>query len=259
MEENKSSWLVPVAIVICILLIGGAVYYKDKVKPGNNATSTASSISPALSQILEPAKDVNMSVFRTVDATDKLRGSASAPIKVVVYTDLECPACKYFHQQLKLVEDKYVTSGKLAVVYRDFPLDALHPKARNEFLAAECVNSLGGNEKYWQFIDKIFEITPANNGLDPAKLDETAKSFGVDSKTFTACMSTKKFADKIQASVTEGEKLGVNGTPFFVIVTPDQSIPVFGGVPADRLSAAFDVLLGTAPATTEATASTTAQ
>jgi protein-disulfide isomerase len=256
MEENRSSLAVPIAIIICILVVAGAFYFKDQNPNAKNGL-TASSTSSELSQLLPVAEGINMAKFRPVDASDKIRGSINAPIKLVVYTDLECPACKYFHQQLKTIESKYVTSGSVAIIYRDFPLDSLHSKARNEFLAAECVNEIGGSEKFWQFVDKIFEITPANNGLDPAKLGETAKALSIDTKAFNACMTAKKYAANIQKSVDEATTLGAQGTPFFVLVTPNQSIPVFGGLPALRLGEVFDLLLGVTP-TPAVTASTTA-
>ncbi|MFA6254210.1 MAG: thioredoxin domain-containing protein [Candidatus Paceibacterota bacterium] len=259
MNENRSSLAVPIAIIVCILIIIGAFYYQSQ-NPGKPASNqTASSTVPAeLSQILPPAENIDMAKFRSVDATDKIRGSANAPIKLVVYTDLECPACKYFHTQLKTLEGRYVPEGTVAIIYRDFPLDSLHSKSRTESLAAECVNETGGLEKYWQFVDKIFEITPSNNGLDLAKLGETAKALGIDTKTFDACVASKKYADKIQKSVDEALALGAQGTPFFVLVTPNQNIPVFGGIPADRLAAAFDLLLGKT-SDSPASASTTAQ
>ncbi len=261
MNENRSSLVVPIAIIVCILIIAGAFYYQGKnpQAPSNTASSTPTQ----LSQLLPPADGINMAKFRPVDATDKIRGSASAPIKIVVYTDLECPACKYFHQQTQAIQANYVDTGKVAIIYRDFPLDQLHSKSRNEFLAAECVNEIGGTDKFYQFVDQIFVITPSNNGLDPAKLGETAKALGVDTKSFDACMTAKKYADQIQKSVDEAIALGAQGTPFWILVAPDNStIPVFGGVPADRLGQAFDLILGTpapaTPAVTIPTASTTA-
>ncbi|MFA5291216.1 MAG: thioredoxin domain-containing protein [Candidatus Paceibacterota bacterium] len=253
MNENRSSLAIPIAIVVCILIVAGAFYYQSQNPSQPKDGETASSTAPTeLSQLLSPADGVNLSKFRPADASDKIRGSINAPIKLVIYTDLECPACKYFHQQVKAIEANYVTTGKVAVIYRDFPLDQLHPKARTEFLAAECVNEVGGNEKFWQFIDKIFEVTPSNNGLELAKLGEAAKALGVGNKTFESCMTTKKYADKIQKSVDEATALGAQGTPFFVLVAPNQTIPVFGGVPAERLSATFDLILGV-PATTAST------
>ncbi|MFA5000673.1 MAG: thioredoxin domain-containing protein [Candidatus Paceibacterota bacterium] len=258
MEEKRSSLAIPIAVIICILILIGAFYYQSQ-NP-RQPTEQLGTLPTGISELLPIAEGVNLSQFRPVDNTDHLRGSATAPIKVVVYTDLECPACKYFHTELRKLDTAYVATGKVAIVIRDFPLDSLHAKSRNEFLAAECVNEIGGNEKFWQFVDQIFEITSSNDGLDPAKLDETAKNLAIDTKDFEACMTAKKYANKIQESVDEAMALGAQGTPFFVLVTPDQNIPVFGGLPAERLAAAFDLLLNPTPAESPVlpTASTTA-
>jgi protein-disulfide isomerase len=273
MEESKSSWLVPVAIIVCILLIGGAVYFKDKTGAvgGNNASSTGAA-SQALDKILTLDDgrggifDVNqfdLSKLRPVDNTDHILGNPNAPVKIIAYTDLECPACKYYHAQLQGLETKYVATGKLAIVYRAFPLDQIHSKVRAEFLAAECVNELGGNDKYWEFVDKIFEITPSNNGLDPVKLGETAKALGINMKSFDACVAANKYADKIQNSEDEAMALRAPGTPTTFIVDPQGGISPRGfAYQTEALSAAVDLLLTltptqTAPAAVAPAATTT--
>lgn len=253
MDENRSSFALPIVIIIGLLIVVGAFYYKSQNPQANKPTPT---IPTELSQLLPIANGIDLTKFRPVDNTDKILGSADAPIKLVVYTDLECPACKYFHEQLKLVEAKYITTGEVTVIYRDLPLDSLHSKSRGEFLAAECVNEIGGNDKFWQFVDKIFEVTPSNDGLDPAVLTQTANSLGIDSASFDACVKANKYAGQIQKSIDEALALGVPGTPFFVLVTPDQTVPVFGGVPADSLSTVFDLLLGKTSDTPTVTAST---
>lgn len=239
MDDNKSSWLVPVAIVACLLMIAGAVYYKDAGRPAKD-----SAIWPAgLEKIIEKPQGIDISTFSPITSDDKVKGSVDAPLKLVVYTDLECPACKLYHQQLLSLEEDYIKTGKLAIVLRNFPLDSLHAKARQEHLATECVAGLGGQDKYWQVVDKIFEITTSNDGLDLAKLPEIAKGVGIDEKDFQACMDTKKYADDIEADVQEAIKMGAKGTPFSVLVTKNINIPIYGAYPAERLKAAFDLLL----------------
>lgn len=242
MNENRSSLVVPIALIVFIIVIIIAFYYQ-KQNPGQN--NYRSSVSSELSQFISPASGVNLAKFRPVDNTDKVRGSTNAPIKLVVYTDLECPACKFFHEQLKILENDYVKNGSLAIIYRDFPLDSLHTKSRTEFLAAECVNEIGGLEKYWQFMDKIFEITPSSDGLDLVELDNTARNLGIEMTSFEACMQSNKYATKIQSSVEEAVAMGAKGTPFLVIISGNQIIPVFGGIPAERLAGALDLLLTT--------------
>jgi protein-disulfide isomerase len=106
-----------------------------------------------------------------VTAADHIRGDISAPVKIVEYSDLECPFCKRFHTTLQeIMKSSYGTENKVAWVFREFPLAQLHPKAVKEAEAAECVAELGGNEAYWKFIDKVEEVTPGNNKLDEAKI-----------------------------------------------------------------------------------------
>jgi protein-disulfide isomerase len=99
---------------------------------------------------------------------DHIKGDISAPVKIVEYSDLECPFCKRFHTTMQDVVKSY--DGKVAWVFRQFPLAQLHPKAVKEAEAAECVASLGGNAAFWKFIDKVEEVTPGNNKLDEAKI-----------------------------------------------------------------------------------------
>src|SRR5574343_1436136 len=105
----------------------------------------------------------------------------------VEYSDTECPFCKQFHSTLRQMMDEYGKDGKVAWVYRHFPIDGLHPKARKEAEATECANELGGPSKFWEYTNMIYERTPGNDGLDPANLPKFAKEIGLDEKAFTEC------------------------------------------------------------------------
>lgn len=102
---------------------------------------------------------------RSVNEGDHLRGDPKATVKIVEFSDLECPFCKNFHFTMQQIMSEY--PGKVSWAYRHFPLDSLHPKARKEAEASECAAELGGNDGFWSYVDKLFEITPSNNGLDP--------------------------------------------------------------------------------------------
>lgn len=112
-----------------------------------------------------PKTSDESSNVRSVGDSDHLRGDPKATVKVVEFSDLECPFCKNFHRTMQQVMEEY--SDKVAWVYRHFPLDSLHPKARKEAEATECAAELQGNDGFWAYVDKLFEITPSNNGLDP--------------------------------------------------------------------------------------------
>lgn len=101
-------------------------------------------------------------------AKDHLFGNPNADVKIITHTDLECPFCKRFHATMEGVMKEY--GQKIAWVIRPFPLAQLHDKAPLEAEAAECANELGGNAKFWEYVNLLEQITPANNGFDPALL-----------------------------------------------------------------------------------------
>lgn len=115
------------------------------------------------------AKDANLEKMAPVTAADHIRGDINAPVKVVLYSDLECPFCKRFHGTMQDIMKAYSTD-KVAWVFRPFPIAQLHPKAVKEAEAAECAAEIGGNDAFWKFIDKVEEVTPGNNKLDEAKI-----------------------------------------------------------------------------------------
>jgi protein-disulfide isomerase len=97
------------------------------------------------------------------------------------------------------------------MVYRDFPLDRLHPQARAAAEAARCAGEQG---KFWEFHDKIYAGDP--DGAGPT-MQLYAQQLDLDAAKFEACRSTRKFQAQVQADVVEGIKLGVSGTPAFFI------------------------------------------
>jgi protein-disulfide isomerase len=105
-----------------------------------------------------------------VTEKDHIAGNPQADLMIVEYSDPECPFCKRFHETMMQAMDEYGKQGKVAWVYRHFPLDSIHSKARHEAEAVECAGELGGNEKFWEYLNKLEEITPANNQLDPTLL-----------------------------------------------------------------------------------------
>jgi protein-disulfide isomerase len=101
-----------------------------------------------------------------VTEKDFIVGNPNAEIKIVEYSDTECPFSKRFHQTMLDVMKEYEAGGKVAWVYRYFPLDSLHQKARLEAEAVACAAEQGGNTKFWEYLDLLFKVTPSNDGLD---------------------------------------------------------------------------------------------
>jgi protein-disulfide isomerase len=91
-----------------------------------------------------------------VSDSDHFRGSRDAKVVFVEYSDYDCPFCSRLHPTLKRLVDEY--DGRVAWVYRHFPLTQLHPQARDVSIAAECAAELGGNDAFWEFTDRYFEV-----------------------------------------------------------------------------------------------------
>jgi protein-disulfide isomerase len=240
----KSQYVLPVTIVVAGALIAGAVFLVGK----NNAP--ASTTTPVSDKITARAYDPSI---------DHILGDPNAPVKVVEYADLECPFCKTFQTTMHQVMDYYGASGKVAWVYRPFPLAQLHSKAPKEAEAAECAADQGGDAEFYKYIDQVYAVTPSENGLDPAQLPAIAQQQGLNMTTFNQCLNSGKYAAKIQNSYNEAIKEGGQGTPFILIMVGNEAVTLQGAQPYDSMRAAIDaVLSGTSAGTLPAASSTPA-
>ncbi len=209
MDSQKNSISIPAAIIAAGIIVAGAVFLSRGAPVTESVRNTEPGIANTVSELYNvPA----------VTSADHILGNPNALIKLVEYSDLECPACKVFHPSVKQVIDQYGKNGQVAWIYRHFPLVQLHPKAQREAEAAECAAELGGNTKFWAFIDRLFEITPANDRLDPAELPKIAAYIGLDEKLFTACLESGKYKKAVEDSINAALELGANGTPSTYLV-----------------------------------------
>ncbi|HVH68152.1 MAG TPA: DsbA family protein [Gemmatimonadales bacterium] len=173
-------------------------------------------------------------------ATDGFRGytlgAATAPVEVTEYSDFECPFCASFATvQMPVVREQLIVPGKLRWRFRDFPLPS-HRYSRYAALAAECAGEQG---KFWEMHDQLFYHHQwAQTGDNPRSLfRDFARSVGVDLDKYDACMDSQRYAGRIEASVQEGEALGVRGTPSFYV----NGRP-FGRATSDDFKALVDSL-----------------
>jgi len=159
-------------------------------------------------------------------------GAKDAPVTIVEFTDFQCPYCKATQATLKDLRDKY--GDKIRLVHMDFPLP-FHSHAMDAANAARCANDQG---KFWEFHDALF----ANQSkLAPADLKATAKSLGMNSAEFDACLDKAKYDSQIKADQAAGEKLGVDGTPAFFI----DGRPLTGAQPPPKFEELIDDELAT--------------
>ncbi|MBI2036725.1 thioredoxin domain-containing protein, partial [Candidatus Microgenomates bacterium] len=132
--------------------------------------------------------------------------------------------------------------GQIAWVYRHFPLDSIHPRARPAALAAECVASLGGNDAFWNYVDKLFEGAPVT--LTDDQLKTIAAGLGVNASQFDDCFKSRQFEDKINADLQDGQNGGITGTPGTIVIDGKggkQLIP--GALPYEQVKGIIEEVL----------------
>jgi protein-disulfide isomerase len=137
-------------------------------------------------------------------------GSADAPITIVEFADFQCYYCGKARERIS--ELKRLYGKKLRIVYKNFPLP-MHTEARPAAEAGLCVNEQG-TEKFWKFYEIVYDNQKSWTKDD---FKEYAKKAGADVRKFEECFDAKKFAPQIEASMQEGQKLGVNTTPSFFV------------------------------------------
>jgi len=228
---NKNNLLVPGAIIVAGLLITGSVFMTKNGSDGSSTDKNGEKVAAYQNAKLSP--------------DDHIVGSPDAPIIIVEYSDMECPFCKSFHQTMRQVMDEYLDTGKIAWVYRHFPIAGLHSKAPREAAATECAASLGGEEVFWEYLNTIFDITPSNNKLDLEKLPEVAESMGIDRDAFLECVDDGTHTKKIQDQARGAQDLGARGTPYSIgIVKDGDNFVIPGALPYSDVVQAIEKALG---------------
>lgn len=236
MNDTYKQLAVPIAIVLAGALVAGAVLYSNGDGAGRPSAQSETSPSAFDSRGIESIKPVT--------ASDHILGNPKALVTVVEFSDTECPFCKSFHPTMHRLIEEYGASGEVAWVYRHFPLDQIHPKARKEAEATECANELGGNTAFWAYLDRLFEVTPSNNNLDPAELFTVAEFVGLDKARFEQCLSSGKYAEHVADDLADAITSGGGGTPYSIVIAPNgQKFPVSGAQPYEAVRQVVEAAL----------------
>ena len=159
------------------------------------------------------AATADKAVLGNVMPGDHVLGSPNAPITVIEYASLTCSHCAHFHTQiLPEIKKKWIDTGKVKLVYRDFPLDQVAVKAAQ---IAECA----GNDKYFGVLDIIFRGQPQwATASDPlAEIAKPLRIAGMGENEIKACLANDAMSNAVLNDYKSGEALGVNSTPTLFI------------------------------------------
>ena len=178
-------------------------------------------------------EDTNPSVgaknLKPITDQDHVRGSKDAPIKLVEFSDFQCPYCGKVHPTLQQLVDDY--SGKVTWVYKHFPV--ISPDSRKVSEASECAAEQG---KFWEYTDGLY----ANQSLiNQDYLSQLASEIGLNQDKFDKCLSSGKYASKVAEHEQEARSVGVTGTPGIYV----NDVLIKGAVPIEQFRQVIDSML----------------
>ena len=156
------------------------------------------------------------------------KGPATAPVTIVEFQDFHCPFCQRVQPTLIQLAARY--GDRIRLVYRDFPIDSLHPQARNAHEAARCANAQG---RFWAYHDALYSKTPKATSED---LKAIARQVDLEMEAFERCLNARTYRSAVQQDIDEGTRVGVTGTPTFFI----NGRVVSGAQPLDSFTRIVD-------------------
>lgn len=237
------------AILIGAILISLSILISSGVIKINPGTTTPVGQAVAPSAPAAPAPTVPTTAKVSVD-DDPVLGDKNAKVTLIEFSDYECPFCKrHFDQVYPSLKKDYIDTGKVKLVYRDFPLSFHDPMATYEAQAANCAREKGTDATYFKLHDEMFKQTTSNgNGLTKEKINQIASSLGLNGSSIIACADADKYKDEVAKDIADGSAIGVNGTPTFVVGKSDPSGTITGSIivgaqPYSAFQAAIDPLL----------------
>ena len=208
-DDSKSSLMIGMMAVQIVLLIVVIIQISSLMGSSSNFEDDAEAkMVVAGNAQAQGTGEVNMQVLMS---DDPVRGDPDAPVTIVEWSDFQCPFCgRFYRDTLPLIEQNYIDTGKVRLVYRDYPLP-FHPQAQKSAEAAECAGDQG---MYWEMHDKIFDN---QNDLSVDNLKQWAADIGLDTQEFNDCLDSGEKAVETQQDMTAGKNAGIKGTPGFII------------------------------------------
>ena len=182
----------------------------------------------------------------TIDLSGaRSRGRADAKVTLVEFSDFQCPFCgRHFRETMPQIDREYIQTGKVRYVFKDFPIETLHPQAPKAHEAANCA---GDQNKYWEMWNRLFSNPRQFARPD---LSKHAAAEGLDVARFDECVDSGRYTASVKNSVEEAMSLGATGTPYiFLGVTQPGSDTltatrlIRGAFPYERFKSAIDELL----------------
>ena len=178
---------------------------------------------------------------------DPIIGDPNAPITIIEFSDFQCPFCaRFYTQTLPLIHEEYIEQGKVKLVFRDFPIQSIHPNALPAAVASECANEQG---KFKEMHDMLFENQNEWNRQETADtlilFSQYAGEMQLEQEVFDSCLTNGKYIEEIRKDLRDGQIYGVEGTPGFFIGNDEIGyVGLKGAQPFESFKKVIDSQLG---------------
>ncbi len=207
---NNFQKFLAAAVIIQIVLL---LFIIVKLPGGDLAVNQAGDNAPTQVAPREPAAPTVISAaeMEALIDDDAVEGDADAPVTIIEWSDYECPFCtRFYTDTLQQIRTEYIETGKVKLIYRDFPL-SFHPNAQKAAEAAECAGEQG---KYYEMHDELFE-KGVSGGV--ASFKQYATTIGLNTAEFNTCLDSGEMASEVRKDFSDGQKAGITGTPGFLV------------------------------------------
>ena len=184
------------------------------------------------SEIITPAK--------LIENGSPFLGNPDAPITILEWGDYQCTFCYKFHQNtLKIIDEDYIKTGKVKMVFKDFPLNGPDSK-----LAAEASYCAQDQQKYWQYHDELYRNWGGERTgwITREALSEFAQTVNLDIEKFNECLDDNKHESRVNSLYEFGNNIGVDATPSFLVFNDQEIIKIRGNQPLEVFLKTFDKL-----------------
>ena len=190
-----------------------------------------------------PESDKESSLFtaeKLIDGGSPILGNANAPITILEWGDYQCTFCYKFHQNtLDVIEEDFIKSGKVKLIFKDFPLNGPDSLLASE--ASFCAHDQG---KYWEFHDELYKNWGGERTgwITRDSLDRFANTVNLDLEEFNRCLDEQKYQDKVLSLYEFGKEVGIDATPSFLVFNDEKIIKIRGNQPLEVFLKTFDEL-----------------
>ena len=242
-------------IIGLIILVGVAAFFAGSYTTNLNSNQISeedldkalAKLELKLLQNKLPTQQPSAPVKISID-DDPIIGDPDAPITIVEFSDFQCPFCARFNAQtLPLILEEYIEQGKVKLVFRDFPIQSIHPNALPASVAAECANE---QDKFKEMHDILFEKQNEWNKVETSEalsfFVQYAIDMQLDQDTFESCLSSGKYIEEIKNDLEDGRDYGVSGTPGFFVGNDEIGyVELKGAQPFESFKRVIDIQLDT--------------